>query len=79
MNETDLNSGDLNSILALSLDVNGSRILASDSLGRITLLNMEATAPILRQWKAHEFEAWTCAFSHFNEEVVFSGRQLEML
>lgn len=73
MDETNLSSGELNSVLALSLDVNGSRILASDSLGRISLLNMEATAPILRQWKAHEFEAWTCAFSRFNDEIVFSG------
>lgn len=60
--------------LALSIDVekDSSRILASDSKGRISLIEGENL--ITKQWKAHDFEAWTCAFDRFNSNVVFSGK-----
>jgi diphthine methyl ester acylhydrolase len=61
--------------LALSIDVDedSSKVLASDSKGKISLLDFAAQQPIVRQWKAHNFEAWTCAFDRFNENVVHSG------
>lgn len=68
--------------LALSIDIHkkSSRILASDSKGRISLVDVEAENPIVRQWKAHDFEAWTCAFDNFNDNIVFSGEiELENL
>lgn len=61
--------------LALSVDLKkeSSKVLASDSKGRITLLDLEAAQPIMRQWEGHSFEAWTCAFDRFNESIVYSG------
>jgi len=58
--------------LTLSIDVNASsRVLASDSKGQITLINPDCA--IETQWKAHEFEAWTCAFDRFNDNMIYSG------
>lgn len=71
--EINLNPSE-NGILALSIDVDArsSRLLASDSKGKISLLDME-TSEITKQWKAHGFEAWTCAFNRFDDNIVFSG------
>lgn len=78
--ETKLYTGE-SDILALSIDVKvgSSKILASDSLGRLSLLDIGATTPIIRQWKAHEFEAWTCAFNKYSEDVVFSGKLSQIM
>lgn len=61
-------------VLALSIDINdcGSKILASDSKGNISLLDSE-TSSTDKQWTAHDFEAWCCAFNRYNNEIVFSG------
>jgi diphthine methyl ester acylhydrolase len=61
--------------LALSIDIHKDtkRILASDSKGRISLID-EAENSIIRQWMAHDFEAWTCAFDRYNNDIVFSGK-----
>lgn len=67
-------------ILSIDVEQKSSRILASDSQGRISLVDMEKEQPIMQQWQAHEFEAWTCAFDRFNDNVVFSGEiYIEML
>ena len=59
--------------LALSVDVDVlKRTLISDSKGRITLANIDGT--IQRQWLAHDYEAWTCSFDFWNENVVYSGK-----
>lgn len=60
--------------LALSLDSQqGSSIaIASDSKGRLTLVDLEKAEPI-KQWKGHDFEAWTCAFDRYNDRIVYSG------
>lgn len=60
--------------LALSIDVDAKnkRILASDSNGRLTLID-ESSENILLQWKCHNYEAWTCAFDNWNHNIVYSG------
>lgn len=60
--------------LALSIDVDAknNRILASDSYGRLTLID-ESSENILLQWKCHDYEAWTCAFDNWNHNIVYSG------
>lgn len=61
--------------LALSVDVDAhKRTLISDSKGRITLANIDGT--IQRQWLAHDYEAWTCSFDFWNENIVYSGKLL---
>lgn len=57
--------------LALSIDISASGLLISDSNGRITLVDSEET--IKQQWKAHNFEAWTCMFDRWDENLVYSG------
>lgn len=61
--------------LALSIDNNLEMlwIAASDSQGQISIIDIE-NKKILNQWKAHEFEAWTCAFDRFNPNVLYSGK-----
>lgn len=62
--------------LALSVDVdsNLNKALTSDSKGQITLLDLTSNKTLVKQWKAHDFEAWTCAFDRFNCNIVFSGK-----
>lgn len=63
-----------NKNIALSIDVNFQKnnLLTSDLMGIISLIDAE-THGILSYWKAHEFEAWTCAFDKWNQNVVYSG------
>ncbi|CAO1413408.1 unnamed protein product [Diamesa tonsa] len=70
-NEFNLAEGETDN-LALSVDVDAQkRTLISDSKGRITLAKIDGT--IERQWLAHDYEAWTCSFDFWNENVVYSG------
>lgn len=63
-------------VLALSLDLHEetTKAVVSTSKGEIMLLDLEADGKNLRQWKAHEFEAWTCCFNRHNNDVIFSGK-----
>lgn len=63
------------SSLALSLDVQegSSNVIVSDSVGRLSLLDLESEQSVTNQWKSHNFEAWTCHFDRFNRNVVYSG------
>lgn len=68
-------------LLTLSLDISndvfingGDNILASDSRGSVSLLSLTPSKIIKkRDWKAHSFEAWTCAFDTWNGNVVYTG------
>lgn len=73
-------------LLALSLDVQLSgdddshqsyKLIVSDSKGGLHLLTSigEHSTQLKRihKWSAHDFEAWTCAFDRYNENLVFSG------
>lgn len=66
--------------LALSFDVDAikNRILASDSYGRLTLID-ESSEKILMQWKCHDYESWTCAFDKWNNNIVYSGKFVHIL
>lgn len=73
INEFNLAEDETKDNLALSVDVDAQkRTLISDSKGRITLANIDGT--IQRQWLAHDYEAWTCSFDFWNENVVYSGK-----
>lgn len=65
---------DVPDCLALSLDIRKDQklIAASDSKGKISILDIEQSQ-IQLQFDAHELEAWTVAFDSFNENVIFSG------
>ncbi|CRK98430.1 CLUMA_CG011788, isoform A [Clunio marinus] len=58
--------------LSLDIDKSTSKTIASDSIGRLSLVNNESLK-IEMQWNAHDFEAWTCAFDCYNSNVIFSG------
>lgn len=60
--------------LALSIDFSGedSRLLASDSKGKLSLVT---EMKLTRQWQAHNYEAWTCAFDRYNSDIVYSGKK----
>lgn len=68
-------------ILTLSIDVRNPKyqlcsenLLASDSCGNVTLLTVEQSSIVKKQsWKAHSFEAWTCAFDKWKTNVVYTG------
>ncbi|XP_013412249.1 diphthine methyltransferase [Lingula anatina] len=67
--------------LALSLDwssgtfpSNDPSVVVSDSAGVITLLKLSnEKLESMLQWKAHDFEAWICAFDYWNSNVVYTG------
>lgn len=66
------------SLLTLSIDVRDTadrdNVIASDSRGTITLLSVtEYGISKEHSWKAHNFEAWTCAFDKWNPNVVYTG------
>lgn len=68
-------------LLTLSIDIsnreqNGEEenLLASDSGGSISLLTLTSSGlKKTRDWNAHSFEAWTCAFDKWNANVVYTG------
>lgn len=66
-------------LLTLALDVRTTatakeNLLASDSRGMVSLLTIgESNLVKERSWKAHSFEAWTCAFDKWNPNVVYTG------
>uniref|UniRef100_A0A182XW52 methylated diphthine methylhydrolase n=1 Tax=Anopheles stephensi TaxID=30069 RepID=A0A182XW52_ANOST len=66
---------DARNLLALALDwsPDGRRIVSSDSHGCLEMFGVENGLQPIHSWKGHGFEAWTCAFSRHNENVVFSG------
>lgn len=51
-----------------------SKLLASDSKGNVSLLQLnEASLDVVSTWSAHSFEAWTCCFDRWSENVVYTG------
>lgn len=73
-----LADGSDESLLTLSVDVRNAvdreNVIASDSRGSVTLLTVTETGISMeRNWKAHSFEAWTCAFDKWNPNVVYTG------
>lgn len=70
-------------LLTLAIDWNRSerstspgttKLVASDSKGNVSLLQLnEATIDVLSIWSAHSFEAWTCCFDRWAENVVYTG------
>lgn len=61
-------------VLVSSSDV---RVVCSDSAGCVSVLSLaEGTLSALSQWKAHDFEAWISAFSYWDVQLVYSGKNL---
>lgn len=73
-------NGDEN-LLTLALDVRTTassshteNLIASDSHGQCSLLTVTQSNIVKeRTWKAHSFEAWTCAFDKYNSNIVYTG------
>uniref|UniRef100_A0A1Q3FFM3 methylated diphthine methylhydrolase n=1 Tax=Culex tarsalis TaxID=7177 RepID=A0A1Q3FFM3_CULTA len=62
--------------LALALDwsSDGSRAAVSDSRGGVSIVSIEQSGMRhLHRWKAHSFEAWTCAFDRADQNVLYTG------
>lgn len=71
------NNSDEN-LLTLAIDVRTStlkeNLICSDSRGMVSLMTVGQTQLVKeRSWKAHSFEAWTCAFDKWNPNVVYTG------
>lgn len=71
-------SGDENLALSIDIDEKLERIAASDSQGRISLIDVNSKG-VLSQWKAHDFEAWTCAFDRWNHNIIYSGKSYHFI
>ncbi|KAG5680379.1 hypothetical protein PVAND_009888 [Polypedilum vanderplanki] len=67
-----INEGETGERLALSIDVEYESYLISDSKGQLSLVDINSNS-ISSQWKAHDFEAWTCSFDRWNKNVIYSG------
>ncbi|XP_041363596.1 diphthine methyltransferase-like [Gigantopelta aegis] len=66
------------SCLGLSLDWSRqespcSDIITSDSTGSLTLFKVGSDIVVADRWKAHDYEAWICAFNYWDGNVVYSG------
>lgn len=72
VHRTQLNEGTDSLVLSIDVDDKRKRLLASDSCGKLTLIDASTQQTTL-QWKCHDFEAWTCSFDFWNENVVYSG------
>lgn len=56
------------------LDSSDIRVVCSDSAGCISVASLEEGALTLQtQWKAHDFEAWICAFSYWDTQLIYTG------
>ncbi|KAN0030302.1 hypothetical protein ACTA71_010064 [Dictyostelium dimigraforme] len=67
-----------NDILSLSLDWNksGDKLVCSFSDGNIGIFKVSDDYSNViedKRWKAHDYEAWICAFNYHDESTVFSG------
>lgn len=65
-------------LLTLAIDIRGlintENLIASDSSGKVSLLKVTQNQIVKeRTWKAHSFEAWTCAFDKWNANIVYTG------
>ncbi|XP_044733624.1 diphthine methyltransferase [Chrysoperla carnea] len=68
-------------LLSLSIDWSTGKyensnpeIVVSDSTGYITILKYENEQLNLKfNWKAHDFEAWICAFDYWNSNLIYTG------
>lgn len=49
------------------------RIAVSDSKGCVSIVDLEESDRVSHHWKAHDYEAWICAFDYHNTSHVFSG------
>jgi diphthamide biosynthesis protein 7 len=60
--------------LSLALDCNSSTnsICSSYSDGKVLVFSVERAEPMAK-FKVSEYEAWTCAFDRWNENLVYSG------
>lgn len=61
-----------NSILCLSIDVQYSSVVISDSAGCISLIDSEVM-DVIRQWRGHAYEAWVATFDNWNNHIILSG------
>ncbi|XXQ39004.1 methylated diphthine methylhydrolase [Plasmodiophora brassicae] len=58
--------------MATSVDIRRDRLACASSSGCVSVLDWPTLAE-QRQWRAHDLEAWTCAFDKHDECVVYSG------
>lgn len=51
------------------------QIVVSQSDGSISLaqINDDGSLNVLSTFKAHDFEAWTCAFNYWDTNIIFTG------
>ena len=50
------------------------QIAVSYSDGGLAIARFNGEAiDMVRSWKAHDFEAWICAFNYYNTNLVYSG------
>lgn len=67
--------------LALSLDWSNNKfdlqpsVMVSDSKGKMTIFQLDVgrSLEITQSWKAHDYEAWICAFDSWKPSTVFTG------
>lgn len=60
---------------AAAAAVGAPRIAASDSAGKVSLLEHGEAGDlrVLSQWPVHSFEAWTCCFDRCHPDIVYTG------
>jgi len=62
--------------LALALEWNSSydKIVVSDSKGKIHVVeHTPSNSKVIQEYSYHGYEAWTCCFSHWDDNIIFSG------
>jgi len=51
-----------------------TQIAVSDSGGCLNLVDVsKSSLQILQSWKAHEYEAWICAYNYWDPNIIYSG------
>jgi len=62
--------------LALALEWNSSfdKIVVSDSKGKIHVIeHTPSNSKVICEYSCHGYEAWTCCFSYWDDNLIFSG------
>eukprot|EP00088_Acartia_fossae_P013703 TRINITY_DN1724_c0_g1_i10.p1 TRINITY_DN1724_c0_g1~~TRINITY_DN1724_c0_g1_i10.p1 ORF type:complete len:359 (+),score=50.18 TRINITY_DN1724_c0_g1_i10:41-1117(+) len=59
--------------LAIEWNLACDKIILSDSKGKVRVVDPNSSLEVLHEYECHGYEAWTCCFSAWDDNIIFSG------